>query len=91
MTYKPQEFFGYIGLFYLILNPAKAISTASYSIQRGNASAERILEILETENPISDAPNAEEKTSFESEFEFKNISFKYQNDYVLKDFSLKNT
>lgn len=85
----PQQFFGYIGLFYLILNPAKAISTATYSIQRGNASAERILEILETENPISDKPDAITKESFLTDIEFKNISFKYQDDYVLKDFSLK--
>ena len=85
---QPQEFFGYIGLFYLILNPAKAISTASYAIQRGNASAERILEILETENPIEDTENAIEKTSFDADIKFKNISFKYQDEYVLEDFSL---
>ena len=55
---QPQEFFGYIGLFYLVLNPAKAISTAFYSIQKGNASAERIIDILETKNTIVDTPNA---------------------------------
>ena len=49
---QPQEFFGYIGLFYLILNPAKGISTALYGIQQGSASADRIFEILETKNPI---------------------------------------
>ena len=86
---QPQQFFAYIGLFYLILNPAKAISTAFYSIQKGNASAERILEILDTENPIKDTKNAQVKTSFETNVEFKNISFKYEDEYVLKNFSLK--
>ncbi|MFK5958499.1 MAG: ABC transporter ATP-binding protein [Lutibacter sp.] len=84
----PQEFFGYIGLFYLVLNPAKAISTAFYNIQKGNASAERILAILETKNTIIDKSNASEKDTFENQITFENISFKYKDDFVLKDFSL---
>ena len=86
---QPQEFLGFIGLFYLILNPAKAISKAIFSIQKGNASAERIMSVLETENIITDKPNALDKTSFDKEIEIKNISFKYKDEYVLKDFSLK--
>ncbi len=85
---KPQEFLGYIGLFYLILNPAKAISKAVFSIQKGNASAERIMTVLETENHITDAPGAVEKKDFQNSIELRNISFKYQDEYVLKDFSL---
>lgn len=85
---KPQEFFGYIGLFYLVLNPAKAISTAFYNIQKGNASAERILTVLETQNTIIDKPNAPVKETFESNIAFENVSFKYKDEYVLKDFSL---
>ncbi|MBT8316880.1 MAG: ABC transporter ATP-binding protein [Lutibacter sp.] len=84
----PQEFFGYIGLFYLVLNPAKAISTAFYNIQKGNASAERILTVLETENKITDKPNALKKETFDNEISFENISFKYKDEYVLQDFSL---
>ncbi|OSY89214.1 antibiotic ABC transporter ATP-binding protein [Tenacibaculum holothuriorum] len=86
---QPQEFFGYIGLFYLILNPAKAISAAFYGIQKGNASAQRILEILEAENPIKNKKNATIKEGFNKQVEFKNIWFKYKDEYVLKDFSLK--
>ena len=86
---KPQEFLGFIGLFYLILNPAKAISKAIFSVQKGNASAERIMDILETENDIKDKPNAIEKASFERDIQINNISFKYKDEYVLKDFSLK--
>ncbi len=85
---KPQEFLGYIGLFYLILNPAKAISKAVFSIQKGNASAERIMSILETKNDIRDKADALVKTTFDYEIELKNISFKYKDEYVLKNFSL---
>jgi subfamily B ATP-binding cassette protein MsbA len=85
---KPQEFLGYIGLFYLILNPAKAISKAVFSIQKGNASAERIMSILETDNDIIDLPDAISKKSFEREIELRNISFKYKDEYVLENFSL---
>lgn len=84
----PQEFMGYIGLFYTIINPVKAITTVNYNIKKGNASAERIFEILETENPIADSKNAIAKTDFEESITFSDISFKYQDDYVLKDFSL---
>lgn len=85
---KPQEFLGYIGLFYLILNPAKTISKAFFSVQKGNASAERIMEILNTKNDIQDKENAIVKTTFEESIELKHVSFKYKDDYVLENFSL---
>jgi len=86
---KPEEFMGYIVLFYTVLNPIKAITTAYYNIQRGDASAKRIMDVLNTNNPIQDIPNAFVKSNFTNKIEFKNISFKYKEDYVLKDFSLK--
>jgi subfamily B ATP-binding cassette protein MsbA len=85
----PEAFLAYMGLAYNILTPAKAISKASYSVKKGNAAAERVLEIIETENPLKDKPNAIEKVAFNQTIEFKNISFKYLDDYVLEDFSLK--
>jgi len=85
---KPQEFLGYIGLFYLILNPAKTISKAFFSVQKGNASAERIMEILNTKNDIQDKKDAIVKTTFEESIELKHVSFKYKDDYVLENFSL---
>lgn len=85
---QPDEFMGYIILFYTVLNPIKAITTAYYNIQKGDASAERIMEILETKNTIVDKENAFVKATFDSKIEFKNISFKYKDEYVLKDFSL---
>lgn len=84
-----DAFIAYIALAYNIITPAKSISKASYTIKKGNAAAERILDILETEDPLKDKADAIEKTSFDAEIEFKNISFKYEDDYVLKNFSLK--
>lgn len=88
-TLNGAAFITYMGLAYNILTPAKSISKASYNIKRGNAAAERILEILEQENPIVNKVNAIEKDTFESGISFNNINFKYEDEYVLKDFSLE--
>jgi subfamily B ATP-binding cassette protein MsbA len=74
---KPQEFFVYIGLFYQILNPAKALTTAYYNMVKGTASAERIFSVLETENPIKDKENATELNNFSNNIILENIKFKY--------------
>ena len=87
-TLEPGLFITYMTLSYQILTPAKAISKASYSVKKGNAAAERVLEILETENPIAEIDNPIEQTSFESEINLQNISFKYEDEYVLKNFNL---
>lgn len=83
-----STFLVYMGLAYNILTPAKAISRGLYNIKKGNAAAERIQEIIDTPNPLKDRENAIDKTGFDSEIVFENISFKYQDEYVLKDFSL---
>lgn len=88
-TLDAASFIAYMGLAYNILTPAKAISKASYGVKKGNAAAERVLEILESENPIKDMEGALEKTDFSSSIEFKDTSFKYEEDYVLKSFNLK--
>jgi subfamily B ATP-binding cassette protein MsbA len=85
-TLDGSTFIVYMGLAYNVLTPAKGISKAWYNIKKGNAAAERVLEILETENSISDADKAIDKTEFNSELTLENISFKYENEYVLKNF-----
>lgn len=85
---NPGVFLGYMGLAYNILTPAKAISRASYAVQRGEAAAVRVIEILDTESSLKDKENAIAKENFESEIKFENISFKYKDNYVLKNFSL---
>ena len=87
-TLDPSLFLVYMGLAYQILTPAKAISKASYSVKRGNAAAERVMEILHTQSALEDLPNATKKTSFDKAIELKGIHFKYEDEYVLKNFSI---
>ncbi|MEG1237144.1 MAG: ABC transporter ATP-binding protein [Flavobacterium sp.] len=88
-TLEGAAFIAYMGLAYNILTPAKAISKASYGVKRGNAAAERVLEILEQENTIVSKENAIEKSTFDDNIDIKNINFKYEEETVLKDFSLQ--
>ena len=81
-------FIGFMLLAYNILTPAKNISTAMYSIKRAGASVDRISDILETKNPIDENSNSIHKEDVISEIKMENISFKYKDDYVLKNFSL---
>jgi subfamily B ATP-binding cassette protein MsbA len=84
----PGLFLVYMGLAYNILTPAKAISKASYSIKKGNAAAERVLEILNTSSSLQDKPDAVDKTDFSKAITLDNVSFKYEDDYVLEEFSM---
>lgn len=87
-TLNAGLFITYMGLSYQILTPAKSISKASYSIKKGNAAAARVLEILEKENDIKDDANSQIKTDFKDRLSLANIWFKYQDEWVLKDFSV---
>jgi len=82
------EFVYFIIIFYSIIAPAKDLSRASYSIQRGLASLERVDKILMTENTIKEPKQPQEIKTFADKIEFKNLSFKYQTDWVLKDINL---
>jgi subfamily B ATP-binding cassette protein MsbA len=88
-TLDASSFIAYMGLAYNILTPAKAISKASYGVRKGNAAAERVLEILETENPIQDPVDGRIKEGFEEAITLENVSFAYESEPVLKGFSLK--
>ncbi len=87
-TLDGASFIAYMGLAYNILTPAKSISKASYNIKRGNAAAERVLDILDQHNPIISKENAVKKQEFETAITIKNINFKYEDENVLKDFSI---
>ena len=88
-TLNGASFIAYMGLAYNILTPAKSISKASYAVKRGNAAAERVLEILDQQNPITSKVDAINKVDFESTISINNINFKYEDENVLKDFSLE--
>jgi len=82
------EFIYYILIFYSIIQPAKDLSRATYSIRKGMASLDRVDMILNTENTIVEPENPQPLPSFNSTIEFKNVSFRYQTEWVLKDINL---
>lgn len=81
-------FLAYMGLAYQILTPAKAITRAVHDFQGGSAAYERVAFILDAVNPLQDKPDAKLITEFKHEIKFDNVSFKYKDDYVLKNFTL---
>lgn len=82
------EFIGYMVFFYGIINPAKAFSTALYSVEKGLASMQRIDHVLAAELTIKDKPNAKTIASFEKNIAYKNVSFAYDKTEVLSEVSL---
>lgn len=84
----PQAFMGYLIVFSQIIAPAKSFSTAYYNVQKGMASIDRINEILLAENPIKEKENAVEIKEFKDKIEIKDLWFKYEDEYVLKNINL---
>ncbi len=83
-----SSFIAYMGLAYNILTPAKAISKASYGVRKGNAAAERVLQVLESENPVQDPADGRTKDSFTEALKLEAVTFGYGDGPVLKDFTL---
>lgn len=83
-----SAFIAYMGLAYQILTPAKAITKANQALLGGNAAYERVAFILDATNPLKDNLDAIEITEFKDEIKFTNVSFKYDSEYVLRDFNL---
>ena len=80
-----QEFIGYILIFSQIIPPAKSLTTSYYYIQKGSASAQRVYEILDAENEITDIENPKHIKLLNNQIEFKNLTFSYEKQTVLKD------
>lgn len=83
------EFIYYLIIFYSIINPAKDLSKAYYSIEKGKASLERIDAILNAENPLQEVKNPVKRQPFHSHIEYNHVWFKYENDWILKNIHLK--
>jgi len=79
----------YLGIFYQIINPAKAFSTALYSIQKGLASMDRIDKILMADVTIPQAPDAKSVSTLKDSIEYRNVTFGYEDKIVLNNVSLK--
>ena len=82
------SFIYYMITFYNIINPAKDLSKAAYSIQKGLASMERIDKILSTENPIKDPKEPLPAPRLKKAIEYRNVSFSYGTNEVIHDVSL---
>ncbi|MCP9612328.1 ABC transporter ATP-binding protein [Coprobacter tertius] len=83
------SFIYYLVIFYSIINPAKDFSKAAYAVQRGLASMERVDKILSAENPIKSPEHPVNKSSLDKKIEYRNVSFKYKTDWVIKDVSIE--
>ena len=81
-------FITFLGLAYGVLTPAKGISKALYSIKKGNAAAARILEVLETPNPIVDPVKPKKMSVFNKGVRFNEVSFAYEDELVIDKLNL---
>ena len=81
-------FIVYLGLFSQLMPPAKAITQAYYNIQKGAASVERIAQILNEPEVIVQKQDAIKKKDFQTQIEYRDVSFSYETDAVLNTFNL---
>jgi subfamily B ATP-binding cassette protein MsbA len=85
---QAADFIVYIIVFSQIIPPAKTFAQGFYSIQKGIASAERIFEILDAEEVITEKPNAKAIKTFEKNIEYRDVQFSYDKEPVLKGINL---
>jgi len=81
------DFLSYIAVFTQIINPLKSFSSATYNIQRGAASIDRIQTLINEQETIQEIPNPVPIHSFENAIEFRNVAFSYGDIPVLSDIS----
>ena len=81
-------FIYYLVMLYSIINPLKEFSKAGYNIPKGLASMERIDKILLADNPIKEPQKPVHIEKFEHQIEFRHVSFRYGEQWVLKDINL---
>lgn len=87
-TLSGPTFIYYLVILYSIINPLKEFSKASYNIPKGLASMERVDKILMAENDIVEPKNPKHISTFEHQIEFRHVSFKYEQKWVLKDINI---
>jgi len=85
---KPSAFMTFLAVFAMIIQPAKNFSNGITSLQRGTASAKRIFALIDEQPVIKNKPGAIQLNSFEKEIQFKNVSFAYDSERVLKNINL---
>ena len=87
-TLSGPIFIYYMVMLYSIINPLKDFSKAGYNIPKGLASMERVDKILMAENNIQEPAKPKHIASFEHQIEFRHVSFKYSEQWVLRDINL---
>ncbi|WP_224984999.1 lipid A export permease/ATP-binding protein MsbA [Geomonas agri] len=87
-TKSASEFFSFITAMVLVFNPVKRLLAAFNSVQRSMGAAERVFEVMDEKPEIVDAPAARDLGKARGEVEFRNVSFKYEDDYVLQGVNL---
>ncbi len=83
-----SSFIAYVALFSQIINPSKALSQAAYNVTRGNATLDRLNEILEAPLTVKETANPIAIASFKESIEFENVQFLYQDTTILKNINL---
>ena len=87
-TLSGPTFIYYMVILYSIINPLKEVSKVGYNIPKGLASMERIDKILLAENTIKEPAQPKQLKSFEHQIEFRHVSFRYAEQWILKDINL---
>ena len=87
-TIEAPTFIYYLIILYSIIQPLKDFSKAGYNIPKGLASMERVDKILLAENNIKEPEKPVHISSFEHQIEFRHVSFKYDQQWVLKDINI---
>ncbi|MBM3416954.1 MAG: ABC transporter ATP-binding protein [Bacteroidetes bacterium] len=85
---EASAFLGFLGIFYNIINPAKALSTSFSNMRKGAAAINRIEEILNAPVTVDDNPNGKQLKEFKGKIEFRNVSFAYEDAVILDHISL---
>lgn len=83
-----EDFITFIAIFSQLIAPMKSLSNASFNIQKGAASIERIEALINTPLSITEAASPKEFTAFNNQIEFKNVSFQYDDISILKNINL---
>jgi ATP-binding cassette, subfamily B, bacterial MsbA len=86
---KAGEFIIFLTFYASMIQPAKNFSNGITSLQKGMVAAQRIFDVTDLEPAVKSKPDAQVLESFEREIEFKNVSFAYEKENVLKDINLK--
>ncbi|MEO6584461.1 MAG: ABC transporter ATP-binding protein [Ferruginibacter sp.] len=88
-TLNAANFLAYIAIFSQLIQPLKALSNASYNIQKGAASIERIESLIQENVEITDPVNPKVLETFNHSIEIKNVTFRYQEHVILKNINIK--